>query len=291
MLVEGVHFEAPPFELREVGAKALAVALSDLAAMGAAPGEAYVQLGAPADRGDAELLELATGHRRRSPPSTRSWSPAATLTRGAGHNRGGDRGRLRAERGCVRPPRRARGPATSLAVTGELGGAAAGLLMLRRPELAQALEPSLADALRARQIEPKAADRGRPCSRRRGRDGDDRHQRRTRARRAATSPRRAASRSRSTPRACRSQRASKRGRRRGGRARARRSPSPAGRTTNCWSRCPSVEALARTRALGLTPIGRVEAGEGVRLSGPDGPIPVPGAFDQRRTWPGRPDSA
>ncbi len=61
MLVEGVHFETPPFELREVGAKALAVALSDLAAVGASPGEAYVQLGAPTGRGDAELLELATG--------------------------------------------------------------------------------------------------------------------------------------------------------------------------------------------------------------------------------------
>ena len=60
-LVEGVHFEAPPFELRQVGAKALAVALSDLAAMGAAPAEAYVQLGVPEGRRESELLELADG--------------------------------------------------------------------------------------------------------------------------------------------------------------------------------------------------------------------------------------
>ena len=60
-LVEGVHFRAPPFGPADVGHKALAVALSDLAAMGAHPGEAYVQLGVPADRDREELLELADG--------------------------------------------------------------------------------------------------------------------------------------------------------------------------------------------------------------------------------------
>ena len=44
-LVEGVHFRIPPFDPRSVGHKALATALSDLAAMGAEPSEAYVQLG------------------------------------------------------------------------------------------------------------------------------------------------------------------------------------------------------------------------------------------------------
>src|SRR5688500_669331 len=50
-LVEGVHFRIPPFGHADVGHKALAVALSDLAAMGAGPGEAYVQLGIPPGRG------------------------------------------------------------------------------------------------------------------------------------------------------------------------------------------------------------------------------------------------
>ena len=39
-------------------------------------------------------------------------------------------------------------------VTGELGGAAAGLLLLERPELADRLADPVAAALRARQLEP-----------------------------------------------------------------------------------------------------------------------------------------
>src|SRR4051795_6167282 len=60
-LVEGIHFRRRTAPLGSVGRKALAAALSDLAAMGAAPGEAYVQLGVPADLDDARAVELATG--------------------------------------------------------------------------------------------------------------------------------------------------------------------------------------------------------------------------------------
>ena len=152
-LVEGVHFRVPPFSRSQVGRKALAAALSDLAAMGAAPGEAYVQLGVPEDLGEDELLELADGlaavagrargrgrrrrrHRARRCCSSRSpWSgqaePAARLVRRAGA-------------GAGRP----------VVVTGELGGAAAGLLLLERPELPAALDAEVAAALRARQLEP-----------------------------------------------------------------------------------------------------------------------------------------
>src|SRR3954451_20633639 len=41
-IVEGVHFRRRGSSLRLIGRKGLAAALSDLAAMGAAPGEAYV---------------------------------------------------------------------------------------------------------------------------------------------------------------------------------------------------------------------------------------------------------
>jgi thiamine-monophosphate kinase len=59
-MVEGVHFHlgdgwASP---REVGHRALAGALSDLAAMGAAPGEAYLLLGLPAGFDERRALEL-----------------------------------------------------------------------------------------------------------------------------------------------------------------------------------------------------------------------------------------
>ena len=43
-----------------------------------------------------------------------------------------------------------------VAVTGELGGAAAGLLLLERPELAGDLDPRVAERLRLRQLEPEA---------------------------------------------------------------------------------------------------------------------------------------
>jgi thiamine-monophosphate kinase len=62
-MVEGVHFRlddgwATP---GEVGHRALAGALSDLAAMGASPGEAYLMLGLPADFGHDRAIELVRG--------------------------------------------------------------------------------------------------------------------------------------------------------------------------------------------------------------------------------------
>ena len=62
-MVDGVHFRlkdgwATP---QEVGHRALAGALSDLAAMGADPGEAYLVLGLPADFGENHALELVRG--------------------------------------------------------------------------------------------------------------------------------------------------------------------------------------------------------------------------------------
>ena len=47
-MVEGVHFKLATHSPADIGHKALAAALSDLAAMGARPGEAYVALGLPA---------------------------------------------------------------------------------------------------------------------------------------------------------------------------------------------------------------------------------------------------
>ena len=45
--VDGVHFRRETAPRRSIGRKALASALSDLAAMGAEPGEAYVTIGIP----------------------------------------------------------------------------------------------------------------------------------------------------------------------------------------------------------------------------------------------------
>jgi thiamine-monophosphate kinase len=58
-LVDGVHFELATHSAGDIGWKALATALSDLAAMGAESGEAYVSLVLP--EGFAEALELVEG--------------------------------------------------------------------------------------------------------------------------------------------------------------------------------------------------------------------------------------
>jgi thiamine-monophosphate kinase len=152
-LVEGVHFRRETASLHSIGHKALAAALSDLAAMGAAPGEAYIQLGIPPDLDAAGCLEIADGvaavaaaHRVAVPGGDVTRSPVLVVAvTVVGHA-------ASAERFVRRAGAR---PGDALAVTGELGGAAAGLLLLERPELAAGLEPSIAEALRRRQLEPE----------------------------------------------------------------------------------------------------------------------------------------
>jgi thiamine-monophosphate kinase len=66
MMVAGVHFPAAGVPLEGIGHRALAAALSDLAAMGADAGEAYVALGVPpglagAERVIAGMADLARG--------------------------------------------------------------------------------------------------------------------------------------------------------------------------------------------------------------------------------------
>jgi thiamine-monophosphate kinase len=150
-IVEGVHFTLPEFPPEAVGRKALAAALSDLAAMGAAPGEAYVVLGAPAGADDATLLAIADGI-------------AAVAGREGVSVAGGD---------LVAAPqiflavtavgyevgaplvRRAGARAGDLvAVTGELGGAAAALELLTGGARAEGISPERRDALLARQLDP-----------------------------------------------------------------------------------------------------------------------------------------
>lgn len=62
-IVEGVHFDLawPRYRLADVGWKALAAALSDLAAMGASAGEAYISVVLPPRVGPGGALEIADG--------------------------------------------------------------------------------------------------------------------------------------------------------------------------------------------------------------------------------------
>jgi thiamine-monophosphate kinase len=133
-LVEGVHFRRETASPRQIGRKAISTALSDLAAMGATPGEAYVALGAPAGMGEAELLELGEGLAAVAAETGTTiaggdltGAPALTLAvTVVGHA-------ARPEDFVTRAGARA---GDVLVVTGELGAAAAGLLLLEDQTLA-----------------------------------------------------------------------------------------------------------------------------------------------------------
>jgi thiamine-monophosphate kinase len=67
-LVEGVHFRFDLLDWRELGARASAVNLSDLAASGADPLALLVSLGLPAETGLEDVLELYAGLNQRGVP-------------------------------------------------------------------------------------------------------------------------------------------------------------------------------------------------------------------------------
>jgi thiamine-monophosphate kinase len=129
-LVEGVHFDRAFVAPGDIGAKALAVNLSDLAAMGATPRVAVVSFGLPGTLAlgdyDALVAGLADVARRFGVAIvggniTRSPGPLfvdVTLT-----------GAVHARKALTRSGAR---PGDELYVTGRPGGAAAGLELLQR---------------------------------------------------------------------------------------------------------------------------------------------------------------
>jgi thiamine-monophosphate kinase len=138
MLVEGVHFRRTTTGLRDLGHKALAVNLSDLAAMGAVPVAVIVGLGLPAgalspDEVDEIYLgmdDLALAHGVTVAGGDTTTCPTLVLAITAVG---------RAVEGV--PPARRSGarPGDVLCVTGALGAAAAGLLLLDDPGLLPAM--------------------------------------------------------------------------------------------------------------------------------------------------------
>jgi thiamine-monophosphate kinase len=151
-IVEGVHFRRGETGLKTIGRKALATALSDLAAMGAEAGEAYVALGAPGSLTEEDLLALLDGMLDLA-AATGTTLAGGDLTRApvlilavtvVGHAPSPDA--LVSRPGAE--------PGDLIVLTGEIGGAAAGRLLLDDPDLAAAVPAAIAEKLRARQLDP-----------------------------------------------------------------------------------------------------------------------------------------
>jgi thiamine-monophosphate kinase len=129
-VVDGVHFSLATHSPADVGHKALATALSDIAAMGAGPGEAYVALLMPPDfDGALELVrgmrELAARHGVALAGGDVVSGPILAVTVTVTGWSGA------ADRLVYRSGAR---PGDLLGVTGELGGSGAGLELLRAGE-------------------------------------------------------------------------------------------------------------------------------------------------------------
>lgn len=130
VVIEGVHFDRTFCDPASIGHKALAVNLSDLAAMGAAPRAALLSLGLPASLPFADLeimlralVDLATRHKLTLIGGNVARSPGplfldVTVT-----------GTVKRRRVLTRSGGRV---GDALYVTGSLGAAAAGLAWLRR---------------------------------------------------------------------------------------------------------------------------------------------------------------
>lgn len=150
-LIEGYHFDFDFYEMDHVGHKAMAVNLSDIAAMNAQPVLATVALGIPGSFSlgnlkflyeglmrvaDAHGVQIAGGDTTRSPVMMLSITVVGQAPASAVVYRNGAK------------------PGDRICVSGNLGEAAAGLHLLRTPANFVSMDPQVRDVLTTRHLMP-----------------------------------------------------------------------------------------------------------------------------------------
>ena len=158
LLIEDVHFRRRWAEPADIGAKSIAVNVSDIAAMGGTPRWALIGLACPAGTGVDEIeafyegaLAVADAHGVAivggdTSASTSGWLVSVTLLGEA-----------------VQPVLRATAhPGDVIAVTGTLGRSAAGLAVLERESSPDGVDPATLDEVVAAHLRPQPrVDEGR----------------------------------------------------------------------------------------------------------------------------------